>query len=221
MSCPLCHAPGTVAALPEPVGKFRACPVCGLVFVARAYHPTLETERARYETHNNCPDDEGYRGFLDRTLTPMVARLDADLTRDSRERRTISGLDFGCGPGPTVEVMLSERGLDCVSYDPLFATVSKLLDESYDFVVATEVVEHFREPAKSWALLDRLLKPGGWLAVCTEVLTPQIDFTTWWYRRDLTHICFYRPETMAWIASRFGWSVESPGRTVRLFQKRF
>jgi len=51
------------------------------------------------------------------------------------------------------------------------------------------------------------------------VLTPDIDFKEWWYHRDATHVCFYRQETMEWIARRFGWRVVFPLKNVILFQK--
>ena len=30
-------------------------------------------------------------------------------------------------------------------------------------------------------------------------------FATWHYRRDPTHVVFYREETFAWLAAHFGW----------------
>ena len=53
----------------------------------------------------------------------------------------------------------------------------------------------------------------------TGVRTDEVPFEDWWYVRDPTHVCFYAPETLEWIARRFGWSLERPSRDVALFRK--
>ncbi|MBI5201901.1 MAG: class I SAM-dependent methyltransferase, partial [Elusimicrobia bacterium] len=129
------------------------------------------------------------------------------------------GLDYGCGPGPTASVMMRERGFAMTDYDPYFAPDAAALSRSYDFVVATEVLEHLRRPAGDLARLDGLLKPGGILGAMTGVLEDDAAFAGWWYRGDFTHIAFYRPETLAWISRRFGWELARPSRDVALFRK--
>jgi len=69
-------------------------------------------------------------------------------------------------------------------------------------------------------VIDRLLKPDGWLGVMTEIQDDDAAFATWWYLRDPTHVAFYRRETMTWIAQNFGWQLTFPSRTVALFHKR-
>ena len=93
------------------------------------------------------------------------------------------------------------------------------LSRTYDFLVCTEVLEHLRRPAEDLVRLDGLLKPGGLLGVMTGVLEDDAAFPGWWYRKDFTHICFYRPETLDWIAERFGWTLTRPSRDAALFRK--
>lgn len=223
MECPLCECPATRPFQPELADAFRECPDCRLVFREPRTHPTLQAERARYLTHENSPEDEGYRRYLAAAVDPLVERLERGIQDAGGDaaaaRAALRGLDFGCGPGPAVRTMLAERGLECAEYDPFFAFDAGLLERSYDFVVCTEVVEHLRRPDHAWELLDRLLKRGAWLAVRTEILTPEIDFESWWYRNDETHLCFYRERTLRWIADEFEWSAESPGPNVFLFLK--
>jgi hypothetical protein len=180
-----------------------------LTFVPAAQHATPGAERARYETHLNSPEDAGYREFLDRLLAPLAARL-APGAR---------GLDYGSGPGPTASVMMRERGFAMSDYDPFFAPNEEALRKTYAFVTCTEVVEHFRRPAENFKNLDALLEPGGALGVLTGVLEDDAAFPAWWYHNDITHIAFYRPETLAWIARRFGWSLERLGRDAMVFLK--
>lgn len=180
-----------------------------MTFVPTAQHKSAAEERARYETHRNGPEDAGYRAFLDRLLKPLAARLPAGAR----------GLDYGSGPGPTASMMMRERGFSMRDYDPFFAPDEGALRAKYDFLVCTEVVEHLRQPAAIFLNIDSLLVPGGTLGILTGVLEDDAAFPSWWYHRDPTHVAFYRPETLAWIARRFGWSLERPSRDAALFLK--
>jgi hypothetical protein len=42
---------------------------------------------------------------------------------------------------------------------------------------------------------------------------------TWHYRRDPTHVVFFREMTLRHIAQRFGWTCEIPIKDVALMQK--
>lgn len=172
----------------------------------------MEEERARYLHHQNVPTDPGYRAFLDRLLAPLTAAL-------TPAERPPVGLDFGCGPGPTVSAMLSERGVACSDYDPYFCADDRKLGRVYDFVTCTEVIEHVRDPLPFLHQLDALLAPGGVLGITTGILVDDASFKGWHYHRDFTHIRFFRPETLAWIAARLGWRLERPSRDVALFHK--
>jgi hypothetical protein len=207
--CPLCG--GAARAFLAAGGRdYRRCAECALTFLSAAQHADPARERARYAEHRNAPDDPGYRAFLDRLLGPLTALLAPGA----------EGLDYGCGPGPTASTMMRERGFSMTDYDPFFAPDAGALARAYDFVVCTEVLEHLRRPADDLERLDALLKPGGALGAMTGVLEDDAAFADWWYRRDFTHIAFYRPETLAWIARRFDWELSRPSRDAALFRKR-
>lgn len=189
--------------------QYLECRICGLVHLLPGQRPSREEEAAEYALHQNDPADPGYRAFLDRLAAPVAARL-APAAR---------GLDFGCGPGPTLSVLLTERGLPCRDYDPLFRPDPTLLEQKWDFITCSEVVEHLHDPAREFERLDRCLAPGGLLGVMTSLLTPGIDFAVWPYRRQPSHVVFYRPQTMAWIAAWRGWSMETLGDNIVLFTK--
>lgn len=207
--CPLCGTGGTAAFARVGDDRYHRCDRCALVFVDPSGRLDAERERERYETHENDPGDPRYRAFLDRLAVPLVERLDPGAR----------GLDYGSGPGPTLSVMLGERGFPTDIYDPFFAPDTKVLDGAYDFVTCTETAEHFFEPGREFARFDALLRPGGWLGLMTGLLTEDIDFETWWYVRDPTHVAFYAPATLRWIADRFAWHLETPAENVALFRK--
>ena len=205
--CPLCG--GTSAPFHHSDRLFLSCGACALVFVPARQHLSLEQERSRYSTHRNSPEDSGYRAFLDRLLIPLTARLVTGAC----------GLDYGSGPGPAVSTMMRERGFVMADYDPFFAPDEAPLRATYDFVTCTEVVEHLRRPIDAFSHIDALLRPGGVFGILTGVLESDNEFAPWWYHRDVTHIAFYRPNTLEWIARHFHWRLERASRDAAFFQK--
>jgi hypothetical protein len=184
--------------------------VCRLIYLEPADRLDPTAERTEYETHQNGSTDPQYREFLSRVATPLAKLVSAGA----------EGLDYGSGPGPTLSVMLEEQGFAMQIYDPFFAAEPQVLGRTYDFITCTETAEHFFEPGREFERLHGMLKPEGVLALMTEVYDGEPDFTHWRYARERSHVCFYRSETMVWLADRYGWTVESPTRNVFLFARR-
>ncbi len=207
--CPLCGS-SELATVPGTGDReYRDCAGCGLLSLHPRHFLSAEDELAHYGTHENDPSDPRYRAFLNRLAVPLAAGL----------KPGARGLDFGAGPGPTLSVMLEEAGFPTRNFDPFFAPGRRVLENTYDFVVCTETVEHFHRPDREFDLLNALLRRGGRLGVMTEVLPPDTEFAGWWYRRDPTHVSFYRDRTFQWLAKRYAWHVERAARTVFLFLK--
>lgn len=165
-------------------------------------------EKEQYDLHRNDPYDPGYRRFLSRLADPLLTRL----TTGAR------GLDYGCGPGPALAAMLHEAGHDMALYDPFYAPDTGVLSERYHFITCTEVAEHFHRPAEEFDRLGARLNPGGWLAVMTCFQTEDARFADWHYRKDPTHVVFYRAQTFERIAAQRGWSCIIPCKDVALMQ---
>lgn len=208
-TCPVCRSSATRPF--QIVGDLRygTCRKCRAVFLDPAQRLDPARELERYRLHRNDVNDPAYRAFLRRLSDPLLARLPP-----GRE-----GLDYGCGPGPALAAMLREAGHRVEIYDPFFAPDAGALERDYDFITCTEVVEHFRQPAEEFDRLDRLLRPGGWLGILTSFLTRDDRFATWHYRRDPTHVVFYRESTFRFLAARRSWRCEFPAPNVALLQK--
>ena len=171
------------------------------------HHPGPAQERAVYDMHENHVDDPDYRHFLARLADPLMRRLSG----------ASQGLDYGCGPGPALAAMLREAGHDIALYDPFYAPDPTALNRRYDFITCTEVAEHFHHPAIQFDRLADLLRPGGILAVMTQFQADDTNFATWQYRRDPTHVVFYREATMARIAEIHSWALDIPAKDVAIF----
>lgn len=186
------------------------CEGCKATLLDPAARPSREEELEQYCLHENDPDDPRYRQFLSRLGNPLLERLPAKQV----------GLDYGCGPGPGLAKMLAEHGHEIHLFDPFFAPNCGVLSRTYDFIICSEVAEHFHNPAVEFDKLDRLLRPGGWLALMTNFQTDDAQFANWHYRRDPTHVVFYREETFRILAERYGWLCQIPAANVVLMQQQ-
>lgn len=196
-SCPLCHKTEITPldGAPSEVTHFH-CMNCDLRFLEPARRISPEEEKARYLEHNNDVSDPRYQKFVG----PLYREI------FSRVRVGAHGLDFGAGTGPVLARLLEKDGYQISLYDPYFWPDPAPLKEKYEFVFSSEVVEHFREPGAEFERMKSLLKDGGLLAIMTLLYEDSIDFQSWYYRKDPTHICFYSKKTFEWIANHYGFS---------------
>jgi SAM-dependent methyltransferase len=207
--CPVCLAPPVEVFLAAGGRTYWRCARCEARFLDPRDRPSPAEEHAHYLLHENDPADPRYRRFLARLADPLVARLP----------RGSSGLDYGCGPGPALSAMLRDAGHGVALFDPFFRPDHSVLDRQYDFVTCTETAEHFHHPAGEFDRLMALVRPGGWLAIMTCFQTDDGRFATWHYRKDPTHVVFYREKTLRFLAVRRGWSCEVPVKDVALMRK--
>ncbi len=188
---------------------YLRCHGCQLVFVPEDQHLSSGDEKAEYDLHQNCPDDEGYRRFLGRLAEPLIDRLQPGSV----------GLDFGCGPGPTLPVMFEEVGHHMTVYDLFYAPAPKVFKDTYDFIAATEVVEHLHRPGEELDRLWDILNPGGWLGVMTKMVIDREAFSRWHYKEDPTHVCFFSRDVFSWLAASWQTTPVFIGNDVVLLNK--
>lgn len=185
------------------------CQQCALVFVPAAQFISPEQEKAQYDLHQNHPDDQSYRQFLSRLFIPLKNRL----------KSGAQGLDFGSGPGPTLSLMFEEHGYHMNIYDPFYADDARVFQQQYDFITATETVEHLHHPKSELDRLWELLKPGGHLGIMTKLVIDRDAFANWHYKNDPTHVCFFSNETFQWLAKIWKAKLEFIGNDVILLEK--
>jgi hypothetical protein len=97
--------------------------------------------------------------------------------------------------------MLEECGHKIDLYDKFYARNDSVFEKKYDFITATEVLEHLSDPMLEINRLVGLLKNNAYLAIMTQLLTPQIDFSNWYYKNDPSHIGFFSKKTLNYLAN--------------------
>jgi len=211
--CRVCGANNTGLLLRERCSgsgrDYLHCARCDCVFVPDEFVLSVDEERARYLLHENDPADRGYRRFLGRLLERVVP-----LVAPGAE-----GLDYGCGEPAVLAEMLRAAGLDVTGYDLYFRPDDAALQRDYDFIVCSETAEHFREPLGEFRRLEGMLRAGGILGVMTGMPECWSGFEHWHYRHDKTHICFYSPRTMGFIAETLGLRCELPSPDVAVLRR--
>lgn len=191
--CPLCGNQAVEVFFEGQNRLYLRCFNCLLVFVPQRYWLSSEDEKAVYDLHENDVHDQGYRRFLARLISPLREKLPANQ----------QGLDFGCGPEPALAAILEKYGHQVDLFDLHYHNNFAVFSKQYDFICATEVIEHLRDPNREFTSLFSLLKQHGWLGIMTKLVIDQQAFSKWHYIRDLTHICFYSRSTFEYLAQRF------------------
>lgn len=196
LSCPLCLQSEIESSFTNFNRTFYECGICHLIFVDPSHFLDRESEKRRYETHQNDVLDPGYQKFV----TPLFESIKIKVKPEKR------GLDFGAGTGPVLTKLLRDSGYEVELYDPFFHPNRSALEKTYDFVFASEVVEHFYYPRKDFSLLGSLLLPAGFLFLMTLIMTEETPRESWFYLKDPTHVCTYSIKTFEWMKNHYGFS---------------
>jgi ubiquinone/menaquinone biosynthesis C-methylase UbiE len=152
-------------------------------------------EKRRYLEHNNNVNDPGYQQFV----APIVNEVIKNHSPGEK------GLDYGSGTGPVISKLLKDQDHNIITYDPIFEKKLGILDKTYDYIVCCEVIEHFHNPVEEFQGLRRILKPGGKLYCMTYLFSEDIDFKTWNYKDDQTHVIIYHANAIKWMNNNFGF----------------
>lgn len=195
MNCPLCKSSNYYEFLLVKEPYFK-CSHCDLVYMDKKNYLSTEEEVTHYNFHQNSPLDENYRNFF----RPMFDDLISYFPESSK------GLDYGCGPGPTLSVMLEEMGHTVDIYD-IHYYPNNSISNNYDFITMTEVIEHLPNPSNVLQFLKARIREDGILAIMTYFMDDIKDFKNWHYRRDPTHKCFYTKKTASFIANIYDFEI--------------
>lgn len=201
MNCPVCKSLVTGYAHQKLKNLYHICSNCEFIFKDSTQIPTDDVAFTQYQTHKNSKEDECYieylYHFINITLKPFT------------QIQGETGLEFGSGPSPVLAELLSKReGATMENYDLYYAPEKCYEGKRYDFITSTEVIEHIENPLELFQFFKTHLNPGGILAVMTNFSEPTEDFLDkWHYLRDVTHISFYNPKNLEYIAREIGFEL--------------
>ena len=176
--------------------EYLKCISCHSIMLNPKDYISEESEKERYEEHNNDVYDKEYQNFASIIVESVLKDYD----------KKHKGLDFGSGTGPVITKLLRDEGYNIHLYDPFFANYKEKLKQTYDYIVCCEVIEHFHHPTLEFSRLKAMLNPGGSLYIKTSVYDEDIDFDLWYYKNDLTHVFFYHKIALEYIKKYHNFS---------------
>jgi SAM-dependent methyltransferase len=210
--CKICQSNTISYTHPKFNFIFHECLTCQFIFKDEINYISKENELKIYDQHHNTLDNKGYvnylTNFVESAVIPFVEKGKA--------------LDYGSGPNPVLAHLLKENfGFDVSIYDFYYAKNDHYLNQTYDVITVTEVIEHIHNPLATFLHLKTLLKNGGYMCIMT-LFHPndQTKLFNWFYMRDLSHVSFFSPKTMISIAQLTGLKlVECNDHRITVFMK--
>lgn len=179
--------------------EYNYCDNCEFISKDEKYVITSAEELRIYNNHNNSIEDlkyvEYFNKFIITSILPYITKGKV--------------LDFGSGPVPVFSILLERDYKFKVDiYDYFYQPDKVYVDKKYDLITSTEVIEHLKNPIEYFSLFKNLLVENGYLSIMT-LFHPNNDFEflNWHYMRDMSHISFYTPKTMRFIADAIGFEI--------------
>lgn len=191
MNCPLCKTKGIYFYKKS----FFICKTCFGIFKDKNLYLTNDEEFKRYKLHNNNVDDLNYQNFLSPITTYVLNNFETNKL----------GLDFGSGKESAISHVLKNKSFKINTYDPFFNDDKNVLKQKYDFIICSEVIEHFYNVEFEFKKLSLMLNTNGQLICMTLLYEPNINFKKWYYKEDPTHVFFYQNQTIEYISKTFNF----------------
>ena len=216
-SCPICgpDAPSVVRYDFAP-HKVVVCSSCGLTYLSPRLTESAILELYKDEAYYNSKiSGQGYDEYME-ISDNWVKTFTLRLKQIAPYKSTGKALDIGCGPGYFLTAA-QKLGFDVHGLDPSDYIVTQaqktwgdrvrlgLIEsagyepESFDLVVAFDTFEHIYEPKQFLAAIQRVLKPGGVLAITTPdptSLLSKISGKNWVSFKLPEHVFYWSPGTI-------------------------
>jgi len=203
MSCLICNHDTKKFLDEKSTIAYYYCPHCQCISKSQEHFKPISEQKARYDLHENDPEDEGYRAYFRRFLDFVLPLVGTPK----------SALDFGCGRSSLLAEMLKEEGTGADYYDPVYHPDNLDDSKKYELIVSTEVFEHLHAPKAIFAQLLEMLEEGGYLALQTQFHPNNVEaFKKWYYHLDPTHIIFFTPHTFSVMCEMYGCTLVADNR---------
>lgn len=208
--CKLCGTSTLLIKNPKTDKTYHKCSECEYIFMDEEFYIDESRERLHYDKHHNSFACLGYVEMFERLIAEFVPLENIE-----------TALDFGCGEGEVLPILLEKNGVRCDRHDLFYFPKKVYEDKSYDLIVSTEVIEHLEKPLQVLEMLSSHLKQNAYLLLMTR-FHPQNDkeFLEWFYIRDITHIGFFSLKTFEYLAKKLSLEIlKHNSKNTILFRK--
>ncbi|WP_241855421.1 class I SAM-dependent methyltransferase [Sulfurimonas xiamenensis] len=191
---------------------YHKCLECEYIFLDEFFYVDEVREKKHYDKHHNSFESLGYVKMFEDLIEEFVAPLKENIK---------SALDFGCGEGEVLPILLERNNIVCDRYDLFYFPQKVYLGKEYDIILSTEVFEHLKNPLEIFKELLSYVKKDGYLLLMST-FHPSNDekFLKWWYIRDITHIGFFNLKTFEYIADALDVKIVKHNlKNIIIFQK--
>jgi len=192
INCKICKSKTTILKDEKTSKNYHKCSTCKYIFLDEEFYIDEAHEKSHYDKHHNNLESLGYVKMFEDLVDEFVKPLHVEIK---------TALDFGCGEGEVLPIVLERESITCDRYD-LFYFPKKIYEsKKYDLICSTEVFEHLVNPLEMLKKLLLHVEDNGYLLLMTA-FHPDDDekFLKWWYIRDITHIGFFHLSTFEYLA---------------------
>jgi SAM-dependent methyltransferase len=193
--CKICNCNTTVIRDAKSIKIYYRCLECDYVFLDSKHYLDATLEKKHYDNHDNNLNSLGYVKMFEKLIDEFVITKKDEIN---------TALDFGCGQGEVLPILLERCEISCDRYDLFYFPKKVYKDKVYDLICSTEVIEHLVNPLDALKELLSHLKKDAYLLLMTY-FHPSDDekFLKWFYIKDVTHIGFFSIKTFEHLACEF------------------
>lgn len=197
--CKICYCNTAVIKDDKTDKIYYRCLECEYIFSDEKFHLEIESEKKHYDNHDNNLESLGYVKMFEKLIDEFISHVSKDIK---------TALDFGCGEGEVLPILLERTGIHCDRYDLFYFPKKVYENKKYDLICSTEVIEHLSNPLDTIKELLLHLNKDGYLLFMTY-FHPSDDekFLKWFYIKDVTHISFFNLKTFEHLASEFNLEI--------------
>ena len=178
---------------------YHKCLECEYIYLDEKFYIDEEKEKLHYDKHHNNLDSLGYVKMFEDLVEEFVKPYANDIN---------NALDFGCGEGEVLPIVLERYKIKCDRYDLFYFPTKIYESKNYDLILSTEVIEHLKNPLAMLEEILKRIKQNGYLVLMTAFHPRNNeDFLKWWYIRDITHIGFFTIKTFEFLAKKYNLEI--------------
>ncbi len=212
MACKICKSTTTKIVDSKKDRLYHRCSVCDYISLDDKFYLDKSLEKKHYDNHHNNLQSLGYVEMFERLISEYIAPYRSKIDK---------ALDFGCGEGEVLPILLQRDGICCDRYDYFYFPKKVYEGSSYDLIVSTEVFEHLSNPMEVFTELVSHLNKDGYLLLMSSFHPSNEElFLKWFYIKDVTHIGFFSMKTFNYIAKRLNLKIlRDNSKNIVMFSK--